>query len=73
MSAVDFESQAPARGNPFRALLSRIGSFFVLVAESNSRYRRVEFLSSLSDAELEARGIRREDIVRHVFADQMYV
>ncbi|WP_417525846.1 DUF1127 domain-containing protein [Marinovum sp.] len=52
-------------------ILERIMGFLVSISENNSRLRRVEFLNSLSDDELSARGIRREDIVRHVFADAL--
>lgn len=52
-------------------ILERIMSFLVSIGENNSRLRRVEFLNGLSDDELAARGIRREDIVRHVFADAL--
>ncbi len=52
-------------------ILERIMGFLVTIAESNSRVRRVNYLNSLSDAELAQRGLRREDIVRHVFADAM--
>lgn len=52
-------------------LFTRFMEFLVTIAESNGRMRRVEFLSNLSDDELKARGLRREDIVRHVFADAM--
>ncbi|WP_323766354.1 DUF1127 domain-containing protein [Marinovum sp.] len=54
-------------------LFERFMDFMVSIAESNSRMRRVEFLNSLSNDELKARGLRREDIVRHVFADAMAI
>ena len=52
-------------------IFARILDFLISISESNSRMRRVNYLNSLSDAELEARGLRREHIVRHVFADVM--
>ncbi|MEE4347933.1 MAG: DUF1127 domain-containing protein [Paracoccaceae bacterium] len=39
------------------------------IAETNWRIRETERLSALSDEALAAKGIRREDIVRHVFQD----
>ncbi len=54
---------------PFRAL----GRLMVMIMENNSRVRRVEYLNSLSDAQLAAKGMKREDIVRHVFRDVFYV
>lgn len=54
-------------------ILQRIGAFFVRLSENNHRIRRVEQLNAMTDAQLEKLGIRREDIVRHVFADVMYI
>ena len=34
--------------------------------------RKVDFLSGLSDAELDARGLKREDIVRVAYAPMMH-
>ncbi len=53
---------------PFRA----VWNFLVAVGEANARVHRIEALQRLSDAELARRGIRREDIVRHVFADRLF-
>ncbi|MCJ7874187.1 DUF1127 domain-containing protein [Marinovum sp. 2_MG-2023] len=54
-------------------ILARIGNFMVQIAENNHRIRKVEFLNNLSDEELAARGIRREDIVHHVFSDMLHI
>ncbi|QBX99770.1 DUF1127 domain-containing protein [Rhodophyticola sp. CCM32] len=43
------------------------GNFMVNIMENNSRYREVEFLQALSDEDLAKRGLKRDDIVRHVF------
>ncbi|MGY3438870.1 MULTISPECIES: DUF1127 domain-containing protein [unclassified Marinovum] len=53
------------------SIWERIGNFLVSIAENDHRIKKVDFLNGLSDAELTKRGIRREDIVRHVFADSM--
>ncbi|TNF19210.1 MAG: DUF1127 domain-containing protein [Rhodobacteraceae bacterium] len=53
-------------------LLARIWNYFVQTAANNPRLRKVDYLRSLSDEELAARGIRRDRIVHHVFADTMY-
>ncbi|MFY0616582.1 DUF1127 domain-containing protein [Shimia sp.] len=50
-----------------------IGNSFVHLMESNNRVREVEFLNSLSDEQLAGRGLKREDIVRHVFRDMMHL
>lgn len=54
---------------PFRA----IGRFLVTIMENNTRMKHAQYLHSLSDADLEKRGLRREDIVRHVFKDVLYL
>ena len=54
---------------PFRA----IGRFYEHMMNSNPRARQAEFLMSLDDEQLAKRGLRREDIVRHVYRDLFYV
>lgn len=58
---------------PAPSLLSRLGNFFVAYTETRSRRDEVEALEALSDAELAERGLTRDRIVRHVFADLLYV
>lgn len=43
-----------------------------LYIESVSRSQQVEALNRKSDAELARMGLKREDIVRHVFRDKLY-
>jgi len=54
-------------------ILAGLGDAIVAIGEANPRLRRVEALQRLSDAELAAKGLRREDIVRHVFHDVYYL
>ena len=56
-------------GGVFRA----IGNALVTLGEANSRVRRAEALQALTDAELAAKGLKREDIPRHVFRDIFFV
>ncbi|QDC11618.1 DUF1127 domain-containing protein [Oceanicola sp. D3] len=51
----------------------RVLSALVSLAEANPRMKAVSRLSAMSDEELAARGLKREDIVRHVFRDIYYV
>lgn len=55
--------------------LSRIGNAIIQAtmsfAEARSRSAEVEYYQAMSDEELQARGLRRDDIVRHVFRDQI--
>ena len=53
----------------FSSLLGGLTRGMSQVVEANSRIREVERLQALSDEALAAKGIRRDDIVRHVFRD----
>ena len=50
-----------------------LGKFLVELGESNVRVQVMRSLMAMTDEELEARGLKRDDIVRHVFADKYYV
>lgn len=50
-----------------------IGAFFADYAEVRSRHGTIEALMQLSDDELAERGLTRDGIVRHVFADKFYL
>ena len=54
---------------PFRA----IGRFFIAVMEQNSRVQMVERLNAKSDEQLAELGIKRDEIVHHVFRDLYYL
>jgi len=63
-----------------KAPFAVIGGFFaaiwngLIAAGANSgRMRQVTFLQSKTDEELAAMGIKRDDIVHHVFRDTYYV
>lgn len=62
-------------GTDLRAQMDRlfasIGQGFNAYLEARSRSGEIEFLNSLSDAELEERGISRDRIVNHVFRDRL--
>lgn len=49
-----------------------VGHAFARIPEGNEKMRQLEALNALTDAELAERGLRREDIVFHVFSGQMY-
>lgn len=55
------------------SVFSVIWSALVSVSEANRRVIIVQQLSEKSDAELAKLGIRREDIVQHVFVDRLDV
>ena len=54
-----------------KSVFSAIGHGMMSVANANRRMLMVEKLQAKSDAELAKMGIRREDIVRHVFRDML--
>ena len=58
---------------PIRAFFSAFGRAMIVAAENSSRMRRIEAFNAMTDEELAERGLKREDIVRHVFRDLMYV
>ncbi|MBE1283290.1 MAG: hypothetical protein GJ676_08245 [Rhodobacteraceae bacterium] len=58
-------------------LIASIGSSIyaalISLGEARSRVRQIEFLQSLSDEELEKRGLKRDQIVHRVFADSIWL
>lgn len=75
------ESTTTYAGNrPGRSIWTIIGGGFAAIgaalvrsAENTGRVRRLERLQEKSDAELAKMGLKREDIVRHVFRDLYYI
>jgi hypothetical protein len=53
----------------FGRVFSALGLALVAIPETNRRIAAMQRLQEKSDAELAARGLRREDIARHVFID----
>lgn len=72
MAATDINTLSHA-DTERRGIFGRALDFLVRIAECNHRVRRVQALSAMSDAQLAARGLKREDITRHVFQDMLYV
>lgn len=54
-------------------MIHGVRAFFVGLSDVQIRTTQVRRLASLSDAELAKLGMRREDIVRHVYSDVYYV
>lgn len=50
-----------------------IGNLLVAMGEANDRSRKVQDLMAMSDAELAERGIKRDQIVQHIFSDVYYL
>lgn len=53
--------------------LRAVGNFMVAIMESNSRIQLVDKLNAMSDAELAELGVKRDEIVHHVFKDTFYI
>ncbi|MGR3662688.1 MAG: DUF1127 domain-containing protein [Paracoccaceae bacterium] len=45
----------------------------IVIAEANPRLKKLEYLTSLSDDELAAKGMKRENMVQYVFNDRIYL
>lgn len=58
---------------PRTGFLEAFWNALMAVAEHNPKMKQIEALQALSDEELQARGLRREDIARHVFGDCHWV
>ncbi|WP_133485897.1 DUF1127 domain-containing protein [Aliiroseovarius marinus] len=58
---------------PVRAFFAAIGRGLVVAAENSSRMKRIEAFNAMTDEQLAERGLKRDEIVRHVFQDLMYV
>ena len=62
-----------AFGGSFARFFSAVFDGLTRMAENNPRVRQLQQLSALSDEQLAARGMKREDIARRVFADRFYI
>ncbi len=54
---------------PFTAL----GKGLIAIAEANSRSQTLNTLMDMSEAELAKRGLKRDQLVHHVFSDSYYL
>jgi uncharacterized protein YjiS (DUF1127 family) len=54
-------------------VLRRTNQFFANLANAQNRTNTVERMQKLSDADLAKMGVRRQDIVRHVYGDIYYL
>lgn len=70
MTATDIHS-LPNESKNRRGILRRVLDVLVSMTEATQQARRLQQLTNMSDMQLAERGLRREDIVRHVFRDQV--
>jgi uncharacterized protein YjiS (DUF1127 family) len=60
-------------GNLISRVFKKVWDVLIYIGENNSRAQTIQALMQLSDAELEARGLTRHEIVQRVFADGRYL
>ncbi|QFT61753.1 DUF1127 domain-containing protein [Roseivivax sp. THAF30] len=53
-------------------IFARILDGMIWIGENNRRVQQAQALHAMSDEQLAERGLRREDIARHVFRDIMF-
>ena len=57
----------------FGRAVTGLVNFMVYINTSRSRVCQIEALCAKTDKELAARGLTRQDIVRHVYSDVYYL
>ncbi|WP_371038136.1 MULTISPECIES: DUF1127 domain-containing protein [unclassified Rhodosalinus] len=55
------------------AFLVAIGDALAMASDVGRRVHRVDTLNDMTDDELAARGLKRDEIVQHVFRDLYYI
>lgn len=71
--STNIQPSAPSLFPSIRSIFAKVGHALVVAGENSSRMKRIEFLRGLNDQELASKGLKREDIVRHVFSDLYYM
>lgn len=68
-----YTPSAPAIAQLISKPFVAIGNFMVSMAEANTRSQKLQQLMDLSDAQLAERGLKRDNLVHHVFSDSYYI
>lgn len=55
------------------SLVSSIIAAMVRIVENHPRTRALEKLNAISDEDLAARGLTRQDVIRRIFSDRFYL
>lgn len=69
MASTNYISTPAGFGASISAFFSHLAEIMAVAMEHNPRLRRVHALQAMSDEKLAERGLKRENIVRHVFRD----
>ncbi len=72
MASTTFFTRTETAGTG-RRILKAVAEAMTRYMERQSRADQIQRLQNKSDAELAQMGLRRADIVRHVFRDRFYV
>ncbi|MCH2165232.1 MAG: DUF1127 domain-containing protein [Marinovum sp.] len=59
--------------NNHPTIMARLGQFLVNMSAGSARCHEMERLAAMTDEQLSSRGLKREDIAKHVFRDVLYV
>ena len=59
--------------NIFVRAAKAVGNFFILLTETSGRVDEINRLQSMTDEQLAALGLDRQDIPHHVFKDMYYL
>lgn len=59
--------------NFFLRFLNKIWDGLVYIGESSARARALRELSEMSDEDLAKLGLTREDVIKRVFSDGLYI
>ena len=73
MATATATAHTATHANERKGILQRLYDGMVWIAERNPRVRQAEQLQAMTDAELAKRGLKREDIARHVYRDLFYL
>lgn len=64
---------APERANFILRVLKGFWNGLIAIGEASAKARSVQALNDLSDEELAARGVTRQDLVKRVFTDGYHI
>ncbi|QFU08044.1 hypothetical protein PARPLA_02564 [Rhodobacteraceae bacterium THAF1] len=73
MASISDFFHTPQRGSGVRRFFTGLGNGMAAYMERNARTDQIRFYQQMSDADLAARGMQREDIVRHVYRDRFFL
>ena len=73
MASISDFFHTPREDSGIRRFFTGLGNGMSAYMERHARTYQIRHLQNMSDADLAARGIVREDIVRHVFRDRFFM